>query len=106
MGRFADQDGGRRRDAFHARGDVNRVADRIVVGAQVVLADRAHHHFAGMHADADLQRNALLQAHPVAMRAHRLLHPQGGKEGAQRMVLVGDRSAEQRQDAVAERLGT
>ncbi|MCY1283203.1 hypothetical protein D9M70_320760 [compost metagenome] len=102
---FADQDRCRGGNPFHARGNVDGVADRIVIGMQVILADRSHYHLAGMDADADLQRDALLQPDPVAVAMHRALHPQRGVQRAQGMVLVRDRRAEQRQDAVAEELG-
>ncbi|MNS82851.1 hypothetical protein D3C72_1166090 [compost metagenome] len=99
---LADEDRRERRHGLHPRRDVDGVADRIVVRVQIVLADRAHDHFAGVDADPDLQRDALLQPEPVAVPLHRLLHAQRGVERALGVVLVGDRCAEQRQDAVAQ----
>ncbi|MCY1312321.1 hypothetical protein D9M70_627340 [compost metagenome] len=73
---------------------MHRVPDRVIVGPQVILTDRADHDFTGMNAHADLQRNTLLQSDPVTMVAHGLLHAQRGKQCPQRMILVGDRRAE------------
>ena len=102
---FAHDDRAGHRDAFHARRDVDRVPHRVVVGVQVLGADRAHHHFAGVDADADLQCDPLCQTHAVGVAAHLVLHAQRRIQRPLRMVFVRDRRAEQRQDAVAHRLG-
>jgi len=49
--------------------------DRVVVGVQIVGANRAHDDLAGVNAHANLQRNAFREANAVAMPAHGLLHP-------------------------------
>ena len=105
VGVFARDDGAGHRDAFHARSDVDRVPHRVIVSVQVVGADRTHHHFAGVDADADLQRDPLGQTHAVGVAAHVVLHAQRRQQGPLRMVFVRDRRAEQRQDAIAHRLG-
>ncbi|MNS96873.1 hypothetical protein D3C72_1311910 [compost metagenome] len=81
------------------------IADRVVVGAQVILADRTDHHFPGMDTYPDLQGDALLQTDPVTMAAHGLLHAKCRKQRPQSMVFVGDRRAEKGQDAIAEGFG-
>ncbi|MCY1218524.1 hypothetical protein D9M72_304730 [compost metagenome] len=84
---------------------MDRVADRIVVSMQVLDADGAHYHFARIDADPDLQRDTLREPHAIGVVPHGLLHAQRGEQGPLRMVLVRDGGAEQRQDAVAHRLG-
>ncbi|MCY1360401.1 hypothetical protein D9M68_629650 [compost metagenome] len=54
VGGFAHQNGGRRGHRLHPRGDVDGVPHRVIVGVQVVLADRAHDHFACVDAHSDL----------------------------------------------------
>ena len=76
------------------------LADRGVVHAQVA-ADRAHHHLAGVQPDADLDRHALGAPHLLGVLLDGLLHAQRGVAGADGVVLVGERRAEQRHDAVA-----
>jgi hypothetical protein len=71
-----------------------------VVHAEVV-ADRAHHHFAGVEADADADVQRVAALHLITQAAHCQLHSQCRVAGAERVVLVGERGAEQRHDAVA-----
>ena len=61
----------------------------------------AHHDLAGVEADADLDRHAVRAADLLGVLLHRLLHPQRGVAGAHGVILVGERRAEQRHDAVA-----
>jgi hypothetical protein len=69
-----------------------------------VRADRAHHDLAGVEADADLDRG--IDGPPRVLRVppHGVLHAERGIAGAQRVVLVGERGAEQGHDAVAHHL--
>ena len=75
--------------------------DRRVLGLTRPGRDRPHHHFAGVDADANLDRRAALGAQLVGVAPQLLLHPQRGVKRALRMVLVRDRRAEQREDPVA-----
>ena len=61
----------------------------------------AHHDLAGVEPDADLHVDALRAPQLLGVPAHRLLHAQRRVAGAHRVVLVGERRAEQRHDAVA-----
>ncbi|MNY31513.1 hypothetical protein D3C86_1656790 [compost metagenome] len=72
--RFAHQDGRERGHRLHPGCNVNRMPHRVVVGTQVVLADRADHHFARVNANPNLQCNTPFQANTVGMAAHRVLH--------------------------------
>ena len=63
--------------------------------------DRAHHDFARVDPDAALDRAAAVGDDLRRIAFQLLLHPQRRIERALRMVLVGDRRAEQREDAVA-----
>ncbi len=80
------------------------VADRGVVHAQVV-ADRAHHHEAGVephpHGRAAPRSPG---ATATAVAPERARDPERGQRGAARVVLVGDRRAEERHEPVAEEL--
>ena len=53
------------------------------------------------NANSDLYRNALGLLNPFGIVFHRLLHPERRVTGAHRMILVRERRAEQRHDAVA-----
>ena len=90
-------------ELLHARGQVRRLADGGVVHVQVAV-DGAHDHLARVEADADLHVDALAPAQFLGVPAHRLLHADGGAAGAHRVILVGDRRAEERHDAVAHHL--
>src|SRR5216684_1029270 len=67
-------------------------------------SDRADHDFAGVHTDSNLNRSASFGTLAVGVAADFLLHPQRRIERALRMVLMRNRRAEQREDAVARRL--
>ncbi len=73
---------------------------RRVVHAQIV-ADPADHHLARVQADAHAERDAVARAHLVGVFAHGVPQMQRRIAGPLRMILVGDRRAEQRHDAVA-----
>ena len=66
--------------------------------------NRAHHDFAGVDSDAALDRRAALGQHFGRIAFQLFLHAQRRIERPLRMVLMGDRRAEQREDAVAGRL--
>jgi hypothetical protein len=65
-------------------------------------AERAEHDLAGVETDADLDRDAPRPLHGVPVRGDPLLHPEGRIAGADRVVLLRQRSAEQREDPVAQ----
>ena len=100
-GVLADQDGPGGGEPFQPRGQAGGVADRNVIRMQVVLADGADHDRAAVHADADLQVDTLLAAQPFGVAPPALLHPQRGEQRPLGVILVGQRRAEQREDAVA-----
>ncbi len=81
--------------ALEPRGHVHRVADH-----RVRLAHRAREHLAGVHAHAQLEVHALGQ--PGVDLRHRVLHPEARPDGALRVVLVGNGSAEESHDVVAD----
>ena len=90
------QDGAGTGELLHPAGQVRGLAHRRVVHVQVA-ADGPHHHLARVEAHPDRHRRRL--AGLVA--ADGWLHGEGGVAGAERVVFVGDRGAEQRHDAVA-----
>ena len=53
---LADCDRAGRRERLHPRGEIGRMPDRRVFGLSAAGRDRAHHHFAGVHADARFDR--------------------------------------------------
>ena len=87
-------------ELLHALRQADRVADRGVVHGQV-LADRAHDHLAGVEAHADREAEPLLAAELRRVGGELLLQVKRRVAGALGVVLVGDRGAEQRHDAVA-----
>ena len=89
-----------RGELLHARGEVCRLPDRRVVHAQVA-AHRADHHVAGVDPDADLDLDAVGAPHVLRIAPDRLVHAQGRVTRAHGVVLVGERRAEERHDAVA-----
>ena len=88
-------------ELLHARGQADGVALRRVVHAQVV-ADLADHDLAGVeaHAHGEVAGRAA-RAQVLRHSAQLLAQVQGRVAGALRVVLVRDRRAEQRHDAVA-----
>ena len=75
------------------------MADRGVRHAEV-LADRPHHHLAGVEPDPDREAEAL-RAELRAVGGELLLEVKRRVAGARSVVLVGDRRPEQSHDAVA-----
>jgi hypothetical protein len=76
------------------------LAHRRIVHLQVA-ADRADHHVAGIEPDANLHFEAMARPQLGREAADRLLHAQRRVAGAHGVILVGERRAEQRHDAVA-----
>jgi hypothetical protein len=62
--------------------------------------DRAHHHLTRIHSDPCLQRQPAFLPHAVRMAFQLFLQPDCAVQGPLRMVLMGYRRAEQREDAV------
>jgi hypothetical protein len=77
------------------------LADRRVFHVQIV-ADGRDDDLAGIHADPDRDRHAVGPLHFFRIAGDALLHPQRSITGPHRVILMGDRRAEQRHDAVAE----
>ena len=89
---------------LQARRQVGREPDRRVLGVAAGL-DSAYHDLAAAHPDPRLDRWAALRREPGCVLADRPLHRQCGVQRALRMVLVSERRAEQRENAVASGLG-
>ena len=79
------------------------LADGVVVHGQVV-ADGAHHDLARIEPNPDQHLDAVAAAHLLGAAADGVLHGERGVAGAHRVVLVGERRAEQGHDAVAQHL--
>ena len=92
----ADDDAARFRCLFHACGDADRQAHRLVVGGRVGH-QVAHHHFAGMQPDTNADWAETIGG--VALGV--LQDGQGRVAGLLGVVLVRQRRAEDRHDAVA-----
>ena len=83
---------------LQACGDVDGVADD-----RVALPDRARQHLAGVDADPQLEGDVVEVALELGVDlAHRLLHAEGGANGALGVVLVRHRRPEDRHDVVAD----
>jgi hypothetical protein len=80
------------------------VADRHVVGVQVVLTDRAQHHLAAVQPDTDRQRHTLLDPQPIGVALDVLLHAERRVQSPSRVIFLSDRSSEQSEDSVPARL--
>src|SRR5581483_391782 len=85
---------------LHARGEVHGVADGGVVHGEVV-GDASDHDGAGVQADAEGRVDLCV----VDVLGERALDVERGGDAAAGGVLVGDRRAEERHDAVAGELG-
>jgi hypothetical protein len=101
--RRGDQHRAGARGLFHARREMRRLTDRRVVRLQIV-ADRADDDFAGVESDADLHRHAVRAPRLLGVPIDRFLHLEPGIAGADGVVLVRNRGAEQRHDPVAHHL--
>src|SRR5216683_1115435 len=102
-GGVADQDDPRLGELLQPRGQVRGVAHRGVVHAQVV-ADGAHHHEAGVRAHPELEGYLLAGVEPQRPFRKRAPDPDRGQHRAPRVILVRDRRAEERHEAVAQEL--
>ena len=88
----------------HSRSQVRRLADRRVVHVQIT-ADRPHHDFAGVEADANPHGGAVRAAgERVGVSPNRLLHPEPRQARPHGVVLEGDGSSEEGHDPVAHHL--
>ena len=74
--------------------------DRRVLGVRVAGRYRAHHGFAGVDTDTRLDWRIPRLRHFRRVAAHLLLHAKCRIERALRMILMRDRRAEQREDAI------
>jgi hypothetical protein len=70
-----------------------------------VVTDRADHDFTGVQADADGEVEALLESQRIRIAAKLFLEVERRIARPPRMVLVCDRRAEERHDAVTGELG-
>src|SRR5215470_3289867 len=87
------------RQLLHAGGEPHDVALRGVVHAQVV-PDPAHDDLAGVQAHPHRELEPPLAPHVFGERAELTRQIEGGGAGALGVILVGDRGAEERHDAV------
>ena len=85
---------------LHPRREMGGLAHRGVVHAEVG-ANGPDNHLARVQADADTDGDPLLASYPLGVSLHALLHPERRVARAHRVVLMCDRRAEQRHDAVA-----
>ena len=90
-------------ELLHPRGQVRRLADGRVVHVEIA-ADGAHDDLPGVQPDADLDHGRVRASHLVRVLLHALLHPERRVAGPHRVVLVGERRAEERHDPVAHHL--
>ena len=103
QGGGGEQNAARGGELLHTRRQVRGLPHGRIVHVQIV-ADGAHHDFARVQPDAELQRNAMRAAHLLGVAAQGGLHGQGGVAGAQGMVFMGNGGAEQGHDAVTQHL--
>src|SRR5437762_6940090 len=80
------------------------MADRDVVGVEVILSDRADDDFAGVETGADLEVDASLESQLLGVTLDPLLHPKRRVDRALGMILVSQWCAEQSENTVASRL--
>ena len=95
-----DADVSRLGERLHALREADGVPLRGVVHAQVV-ADPADHDLARVEPDADRERHPVLRPHLVRVGARGVAQVERRVAGPLRVVLVRDRRAEERHDAVA-----
>ena len=101
--RFADHDRSRLRGLLQARGDVGRVADRRIVHPEVA-ADAADDDEPAIEALAHLEGEGAFTFQLALIVLEGTLDAECGTHRPLPMVLVSDRSAEERHDAVTEEL--
>ncbi len=80
------------------------MSDRRVFDLPRAGLERAHHHLAGVDPNPALDRAAAVGDYFRRIPLQLLLHPHCGIQRALGMVLMGDRRAEQGEDAIAGRL--
>jgi hypothetical protein len=90
-------------DVQDPRGQIGGIAHRRVVHAKVT-PDGTHHHRTGIDADPDPEVDTVTLLHVIAKRLQAGPDAQRRAQRAMRVVLVGDRGAEERHHAVAEKL--
>ena len=103
MGCLRDDNASRIGSCLETRRHVRRIPHRRIVHAEIV-ADAPHHHEAGVEALPHLKADSppMLEFFPISLEC--LPNSQRRMDGALRVILVGDRGAEQRHDPVAEEL--
>jgi hypothetical protein len=94
-----EPDSAGRRELLHACRQVRGLAHGGVVHTEIA-ADRAHNNVAGVESDADLHLDALGAAKLVRVSPYAVLHSERGIARPHGVILVGERRAEQRHDAV------
>ncbi len=87
-------------ERFHPLRQADGVALRGVVHVEIV-ADLADHHLARVEADARREADTMFALHLGGVARNRIAQVQRRVAGAARVILVRDRRAEQRHDAVA-----
>ena len=100
VGLLANQNLARARRLFEPGCDVERVAGR----HRSVAARRTRGDLAGVDADVDHESPAEARLELVPDGVQALLHLDGGADGAQGVVLVGDRHPEERDHGIADEL--
>ncbi len=85
---------------LHPRGEMGGLPDGRVIHVEIA-ADGSDHNLPGVEPDPDLNRHPVGTLELVAVSGHRVQHPEGGVAGPHRVILVSERRAEQRHDAVA-----
>ena len=103
VGGLPDHDLARLRRLLKARGNVGRVADSRVVHPEVV-SDAADDDEPAVEALAHLEGQRALARQLVSVVLERALDAERGAHRSLRVVLVGERRAEERHDAVPEEL--
>jgi hypothetical protein len=94
------QDRARRGELLHAGREVRGLTHRGVVHVQIG-ADGPNDHPARVETDTDLDEDAVRTEHVLGVPLDRLLHPERRIAGADGMILVRHRCAEQRHDPIA-----
>jgi len=90
-------------ELLHPRREVRGLPDGGVVHAEVA-PDRPHYDLARVEPHPNLHLNAVRAADVFVVASDRLLHPERRVARPHRVVLVGERRAEERHDAVAHHL--
>jgi hypothetical protein len=91
------------RELLHPGRQVGGLPHGCVVHAQIA-ADRAHNDLARVETDPDLHLHALRATKLIRVAPHHVLHPERGIARPDGVVLMGQRRAEERHDAVTHHL--